>query len=223
MSGTIDECATALEMVALINAEDRKVAEAVGLCMAEIARVAERGAASLASGGRLIYVGCGTSGRIAVADAVECLPTFGFGQDKVLALMGGGDEALLRPVEGAEDSAEDGMAELVRNRPGPMDVVIGVTASGSTPFVLGALACARAAGCHTVLVSCGPPSPESALEDCPISIQVGPEVVQGSTRMKAATAQKMVLNSISTVAMTLLGRVYQGRMVWVQPTNAKLR
>lgn len=216
----------AVEIVRRIHAQDLRAWEAVGTALEAVSCVAERVAAALRSGGRLIYVGAGTSGRLGVLDAAECLPTFGVGEEGVLAILAGGDRALRHPVEGAEDEREVGAAELLRVCPGGQDVVCAIAASGTTPFVWGALEAASARGATTVLVTCNPgwnaPGRE-ALVDIPVVLPVGPEVLAGSTRMKAGTATKCVLNMITTTAMILWGKVYDNLMVDMRPVNDKLR
>lgn len=214
---------SAREIVALINAEDLRVAPAVGAVGDAIAAVAEHAVAGIRRGGRLIYVGAGTSGRLGVLDAAECPPTFSTPPEQVIGLIAGGAVALTRAVEAVEDDPEHGRREIAALGVGPHDVVVGLAASGRTPYVLGAVAEARRRGAHTAAVTCSHPSPLSAAVDTVIAPLVGPEVVAGSTRMKAGTAQKLVLNSISTTVMVRLGKTYGNLMVEVQPLNAKLR
>ena len=196
---------------------------AVAGAMSEIARAAEAARDALAAGGRLVYVGAGTSGRLGALDAAECPPTFGARPEQVIALIAGGPRALRRAVEGAEDDAGDGARQIRRARVAPADLVIGISASASTPYVLGALAQARQAGARTVLVCCNAIAPDRRAAEIVIALDTGPELIAGSTRLKAGTATKLVLNAISTAAFVLLGKVYRGRMVDLRPTNEKLR
>lgn len=218
----IDE-ADAREIVRLINAEDAKVATAVAAVGDQIARLAEECAARIARGGRLIYVGAGTSGRLGVLDAAECPPTFSTPSGMVGALIAGGDEALTHAMEGVEDLPEQGAEDLAALDAGPDDVVVGLAASGRTPYVLGAIAEARRRGALSAGIACSHPSPLGDAVEIMIAPIVGPEVIAGSTRMKAGTAQKLVLNSLSTTVMILLGKTYSNLMVDMQPLNAKLR
>jgi N-acetylmuramic acid 6-phosphate etherase len=218
----LHEC-SALEIARLINAEDAKVAAAVEGELPRIAALTDLVAERLRDGGRLFYVGAGTSGRLGVLDASECPPTFGVEPEMVQGIIAGGEQALVRSVEGAEDDAEAGARELEARGCNEKDIVIGISASGRTPFVIGALSWARARGIATAAIACNRPAEHNAYADVYVNVVVGPEVVAGSTRMKAGTAQKMVLNMISTGAMIRLGRVRDGRMVHVRATNAKLR
>jgi len=188
-----------------------------------ISRAVDLIAKSIQQGGRLIYVGAGTSGRLAALDAAECPPTFGVPPRLVQALVAGGRRALTRPAEGAEDSAPEGARDLRARRIGARDIVVGVSASGGTPYVLGALRFARARGAKTVLLTSNRNSPARRWAQITIAPQTGPEVIAGSTRMKAGTAQKLILNMLSTGAMIRLGRVYNNWMVDLAMTNAKLR
>ncbi|MBO2520142.1 MULTISPECIES: N-acetylmuramic acid 6-phosphate etherase [Limnochorda] len=211
-----------LEIARLMNHEDRRVVEAVEAELPRIARGIEMMAEALGSGHRVLYVGAGTSGRLGILDAVEWYPTFGVGEEGVEVILAGGVEAFLKAVEEAEDDEADGAAQVAqRARPG--DLVVGISASGSTPFVLGAVRQARAMGVATLGLTCNRPSALEELADWTIAPVVGPEVVAGSTRLKAGTAEKMVLNILSTGAMIRLGKVYQNLMVDFRPTNAKLR
>jgi len=214
---------SALEIVRLINAEDAKVAGAVEAELPSIARVVDMVAERLRAGGRLFYVGAGTSGRLGVLDASECPPTFGVEADMVQGLIAGGEAALVRSAEGAEDDDQAAARDLEARGCNVKDIVIGLSASGRTPYVIGALRWARARGVATAAVSCNRPAEHDAHADVHVNVVVGPEIVAGSTRMKAGTAQKMVLNMISTGAMIRLGRVRDGRMVHVRATNEKLR
>ncbi len=212
-----------LEQVRLMNEEDRRVPEAVAAVLPQIAAAVTRIADAFERGGRLFYVGAGTSGRIAELDAVESPPTFGVPAEQVQAVIAGGREALLGAVEGAEDDAETGAREMDARGVGPNDTVVGIAASGETPFVLGAVRRARARGAATIAVACTPASSLEAACDLAIVPVPGPEVVAGSTRLKAGTAQKLVLNMLSTLAMVRIGKVYGNLMVDLQTTNVKLR
>ena len=213
---------TTTGFVELVNREDAAVAAAVAREAPRIAKAIERIAASLAAGGRLVYVGAGTSGRLGVLDAAECPPTFGTDPGQVVALIAGGERALTTAVEGAEDSAEQGAADVAALAIGPADTVVGITASGNTPYVIGALEQARAAGAATVGVCCNADSPVAAMADIGIAVVTGPEVLSGSTRMKAGTATKMVLNMLTTGAMVRLGKTYGNLMVDLKAGNRKL-
>lgn len=211
-----------LEMVTKFNQQDATVAEAVRLTLPDVAKAVDAAAASLSAGGRLIYLGAGTSGRLGVLDASECPPTFGVPHGLVVGLIAGGPGALLKAVEGAEDNAQLGVSDLQALELKPQDMVIGIAASGRTPYVIGALRYARQLGCHTAAVSCNPASPIAHEAEIAISPVVGPEALTGSTRLKSGTAQKLVLNMISTGAMVRIGKVYQNLMVDMQATNIKL-
>ncbi len=211
-----------LEMVTKFNQQDATVAEAVRLTLPDVAKAVDAAAASLSAGGRLIYLGAGTSGRLGVLDASECPPTFGVPHGLVVGLIAGGPGALLKAVEGAEDNAQLGVSDLQALELKPQDMVVGIAASGRTPYVIGALRYARQLGCHTAAVSCNPASPIAHEADIAISPVVGPEALTGSTRLKSGTAQKLVLNMISTGAMVRIGKVYQNLMVDMQATNIKL-
>ena len=212
-----------LELVDLINSEDRTVAEAVGSQRLAIARAIELVVEAFRSGGRMIYVGAGTSGRLGILDAAEMPPTFGTDPEMVQGIIAGGREALVRSQEGAEDRPEDGAAEIDRLRIGPKDFVMGIATSGTTPFVHASLARARECGAHTGFLLCTHPAPELLeTHDVVITPLVGPEVVTGSTRMKAGTATKMVLNTITTGAMVMTGKVFGNLMVDLQATCEKL-
>ncbi len=217
----IDALST-LEMVRLINREDHRVAEAVGLVADKIALAVDVIAERLGKGGRLIYCGAGTSGRLGVLDAVECPPTYSTEPEMVQGLIAGGYSAVFKAVEGAEDSRELGVQDLQGIGFGAGDVLVGIAASGRTPYVLGCMEYARALGAATVSVTCCPGSELDRFADIGIAPAPGPEVVTGSTRMKSGTAQKMVLNMLSTGAMIKLGKVYGNLMVDVKPTNEKL-
>lgn len=217
----IDELST-LDMVRLMNDEDKKVALAVEREAERIAEAVDVIAARLKAGGRLIYCGCGTSGRLGVLDAVECPPTYSTDPDMVVGLIAGGYNAMFRAVEGAEDDASLGEKDLREIRFDAGDVLVGIAASGRTPYVLGAMAYAKSVGARVVGVTCCPGSPVTEAADIAIAPSPGPEVVTGSTRMKSGTAQKMVLNMLSTGAMIKLGKVYGNLMVDVKPSNEKL-
>lgn len=211
------------EILEIINAEDGQVAAAVRRELPSIARAVDEIAARLGQRGRLIYVGAGTSGRLGVLDAAECPPTFNTPPGQIIGLIAGGRRALFRSIEGAEDSTARGRRELARLKPTARDVVVGLSASGRTPYTLAALRLARARGALTVAVSSHPASPLARAAHISIAPRTEAEVVAGSTRMKAGTAQKLVLNMLSTAAMIRLGHVYSNLMVNVRMTNRKLR
>src|ERR1700744_5433622 len=213
---------SALEIARIINHEDAKIAGAVKKAIPEIAQVIDQVARSLRDGGRLIYVGAGSSGRIAALDASECPPTYSTVPGQVQYIMAGGPKALASAVEVNEDSEELGQRDIARRRPTRKDVVIGVSASGRTPYVVAAVAYARARGAHTAAVTCNPDTPIASAADIVIVAEVGPEVISGSTRTKAGTSQKMILNMITTGAMTRLGLVYDNLMVNLHMQNSKL-
>jgi N-acetylmuramic acid 6-phosphate etherase len=212
-----------IEIVRALNREDASVARAVKRELPQIARAVDAIVRAFESGGRLIYSGAGTSGRLAVLDASECPPTFGMPPKMVQAVIAGGDRALRHAVEGAEDSAANGARDMVRVGVNRRDVVVGIAASGSTPYVLGALALARGRGAVTVGITSNPKSALAQQAEIAIAPNSGPEPVAGSTRMKAGTAQKMVLNMLSTASMIRMGRVYENWMVGVALTNKKLQ
>jgi N-acetylmuramic acid 6-phosphate etherase len=217
----IDQLAT-IDMLRLINAEDATVADAVAEALPELAKAVDLAADALSGGRRLHYFGAGTSGRLAVLDAAELRPTFGLEPGRVVAHLAGGLGALVNSVEGAEDDEPTGFATAAATvRAG--DVVVGVSASGRTPFVGGALRAARAAGAHSVLVSANPEAPLGPAADIHVAVDTGPEVITGSTRMKAGTAQKLILNALSTAVMVRLGRTYSNLMTDMMATNEKLR
>ena len=213
---------TALEIAKLINAEDEKVALAVGDVAESIALAIDVIANRLTRGGRLIYVGAGTSGRLGVLDAVECPPTFNTDPEMVVGLIAGGPEGLVRAVEGAEDSKEMGREDLQRLKLCELDVVVGIAASGRTPFVIGALDYAREKGAYAIGFSCNQDAELIKHADLNIIPIVGPEVLSGSTRLKAGTATKMVLNMLTTGAMVRMGKTFSNLMVDVRATNIKL-
>lgn len=217
----IDTLST-LDMVKLINQEDHHVAEAVALVVDKIAQAVDVIAAHLSDGGRLIYCGAGTSGRLGILDAVECPPTYSTDPEMVQALMAGGYPAVFKAVEGAEDSKELGVQDMKNIHFTGKDVLVGIAASGRTPYVLGCMEYAKTLGAPTVSVTCCPGSELDNYADIGIAPAPGPEVVTGSTRMKSGTAQKMVLNMLSTGAMIKLGKVYGNLMVDVKPSNEKL-
>ena len=211
------------DMLSLINAEDQKVALAVRDELLKIAAAVDAIAPRMQRGGRLIYIGAGTSGRLGVLDASECPPTFGIPPELVVGLIAGGPAALTDAVEGAEDDREGGAREIKELNVNDNDSVIGIAASGRTPYAIGGLQEAKKRGALTISITCNHPSPLGELAEISITLVVGPEVVSGSTRLKAGTAQKMVLNMISTAVMIRLGKTYSNLMVDVQPTNVKLR
>ena len=213
---------SSLEIARIINAEDAIVAGVVGRALPQIARGIDWVTDSIASGGRLIYVGTGTSGRIAALDASECPPTFNVPPSTVQFVMAGGVPALSRAVEADEDSRKLGVREIRKKKPGKKDVVIGIAASGRTPFTVAAVEYARKAGAKTIALTCNPNSPLESAAELAIVVQTGPEVVAGSTRMKAGTAEKLVLNMLSTGAMVKLGYVYGNLMVNLHQKNTKL-
>ncbi|MFC7329921.1 N-acetylmuramic acid 6-phosphate etherase [Marinactinospora rubrisoli] len=210
-----------LEVLRLINAEDATVAGAVAAVLPELARAVDLGVAALDGGGRIHYFGAGTSGRLATMDAAELPPTYGVAADLVVAHHAGGESTLREAAEGVEDDASLGAADAAGMRAG--DLAVGLAASGRTPYVGGALRRARERGAHTVLVSANPAAVLAAEVDVHIGVATGPEVIAGSTRMKAGTAQKLVLNAFSTAVMVRLGGTYSNLMVGVNASNAKLR
>lgn len=217
----IDTMST-INMVKTINAEDQKVAQAVAKQSETIALAIDQAAEKFADGGRLIYIGAGTSGRLGVLDATELVPTYGIEPKRAVGLIAGGKEALFTAVEGAEDSMTLGINDLQKIKLTADDIVIGVAASGRTPYVVGGLKYARRSHALTIAIACVSKSVIGQNADIAIEAIVGPEVITGSTRMKAGTAQKMILNMISTGVMIKQGKVYQNVMIDVQPTNAKL-
>jgi len=213
---------SALEVARIINAEDAKVAAAVQRALPQIARAIDLIANALRRGGRLIYVGAGTSGRIAALDAAEVPPTFSADPETVQFVIAGGLDALAAATEANEDSRELGAREIARKKPGRKDVVVGIAASGRTPFTVAALDYAHKKGAKTIAITCNRNSPLEKVAHLAIVTEVGPEVISGSTRMKAGTAQKMVMNTLSSGAMTRLGLVYGNLMVNLNPKNSKL-
>lgn len=214
---------TTLEVLHVMNDEDHRVPDAVAQQLPAIAAIVEAAVAGLSAGGRLIYAGAGTSGRLGVLDAAECPPTFSTHPTMVVGLIAGGQQAMFQAVEGAEDDRERGSEEINALHPGPHDVVVGLAASGRTPWVIGAVRAAKQAGAHTASVCCNHDALISDEVDLPVEIDAGPEVLTGSTRLKAGTAQKLVLNMISTATMVGLGKTYGNLMVDVSPSNEKLR
>jgi len=214
---------SALKIVRLMNAEDARVAQAVENALPEVAQAVEAIAERMRRGGRLIHVGAGTSGRLGVLDAAECPPTFNTPPDLVVGVIAGGRQALWQAVEEVEDRAADGGADLDALDIGEQDAVVGIAASGRTPYVLGAVDRARELGALTIGVLCSRNGALGRVVDIAIALNVGPEVISGSTRLKAGTAQKMVLNMLSTGTMVLLGKTYGNLMVDVRATNSKLR
>src|SRR5512140_3836895 len=213
---------SALEIARLINSEDKLVPAAIERALPAVARAIDAVADALRNGGRLIYVGAGTSGRIAALDASECPPTFNVGYDKVQFVMAGGTKALWSATEASEDDAKAGRDDMADRRPGKDDVVAGLAASGRTPYTIAAIEYARSKGAKTVAITCNPGSPLGKAAEIEIVAEVGPEVLSGSTRMKAGTAQKLICNMITTGAMARLGYVYGNLMVNVHSKNQKL-
>ena len=212
-----------VEILDLINQEDQRVPLAVRAALPQIARAVDEVVARWRRGGHVFYFGAGTSGRLGVLDASECPPTFSSPPEQVQGAIAGGDAALRRSVEGAEDHPEGGAADVQRSGVGPDDVVVGIAASGTTPYVEGALREARQRGACTVSLACNRDAPISKLADIAIEVEVGPEVVTGSTRLKAGTAQKLVLNMLTTASMIRSGKVYGNLMVDLTASNVKLR
>lgn len=217
----IDLMSTA-EILDTINAEDHLVPDAVGKTLPQVARAVDAIVAAFGKGGRLVYTGAGTSGRLGVLDASECPPTFGVPPEMVVGLIAGGPKAIISAVEGAEDSVEGGAADLSDIGLTDRDVVVGIAVSGRTPYVIGALNYAKALGCVTVGLTCNPDSAIARLADISIAPLVGAEVVTGSTRLKSGTAQKLVLNMLTTASMIRIGKTYQNLMVDLRTSNEKL-
>ena len=223
-SRTMDlDIMTPLEIVTVMNEDDARVPEAIKPQLNNIAQCVSWATQSIEAGSRLIYMGAGTSGRLGVLDAAECPPTFGVSPETVVGLIAGGDKAFIKAVEGAEDSAELGRQDLVNIGLTSQDLVVGIAASGRTPYVLGGLEYAKEMGCHTVGISCNPGSAVGGAAELAIEVVPGPECLTGSTRLKAGTAQKLILNMISTATMVRCGKAFQNLMVDVVPTNEKLR
>lgn len=211
------------ELLSAMNESDAEVPKAVALQLPTIEKAIDGVVDRMMQGGRLIYIGAGTSGRLGVLDAAECGPTFSVSEDQVLALIAGGDSALRLPAEGAEDKPENGVTDLKSQKITARDSVVGIAASGRTPYVLGALAYAKEIGALTIGLTCNPNSEISKIVDCAIEIDSGPELLAGSTRLKSGTAQKLVLNMISTITMVRLGKTFGNLMVDLQITNGKLK
>lgn len=211
-----------VELLTIINQEDQTVPRVVKKCILAIEKLVEQVVQQLHEGGRLFYIGSGTSGRLGVVDASECPPTFGVSEDLVIGLIAGGDSAIRTAVEGAEDDFTGGWEDLQKYQVSKKDIVIGIAASGTTPYVVGALKECRKAGIPTGCITCNIDTPVEKNADFPIVAAVGPEVVTGSTRMKAGTAQKLILNMLSTATMIKLGRVEGNKMVDMQLSNEKL-
>ena len=210
------------QAVNLMNQEDQKVAQAVSKELCNIELVIEQTIESFKKGGRLIYMGAGTSGRLGVLDAAECVPTFGVEPEMVVGLIAGGEAAMTVAVEGAEDSLELGREDLINLHLTENDMVVGIAASGRTPYVIGGLDYARSIGAKTATISCNKDAEISKHADFPIEVDAGPEFLTGSTRLKSGTAQKLILNMISTISMIGIGKVFNNLMVDVKPTNEKL-
>lgn len=210
------------DILAVMNAEDQNVPPAVRRTLPEIALAVDRIVEAFRVGGRLIYIGAGTSGRLGVLDASECPPTFGVPEGMVIGMIAGGDRALRHPIEGAEDDPDEGRRDLERVGLAPRDVVVGIAVSGRTPYVIGGLNYARTVGATTVALSCNPDSAIARLADIAISPVVGPEAVTGSTRLKSGTAQKLVLNMLTTASMIRIGKTYENLMVDLSVSNQKL-
>lgn len=213
---------SSLEIVSTINAEDQTVPDAVANTLPEVARAVDAIVAAFNAGGRLVYVGAGTSGRLGVLDASECPPTYGVPPTMVVGLIAGGLDALVNASEGAEDKVEAGRTDLVNIGLAARDVVVGIAVSGRTPYVIGALDYARSQGATTVALTCNPESPIARMAHISIAPVVGPEVITGSTRMKSGTAQKLVLNMLSTASMVRIGKTYGNLMVDMIASNGKL-
>ncbi|MCB0695486.1 MAG: N-acetylmuramic acid 6-phosphate etherase [Saprospiraceae bacterium] len=210
------------DLIQAMNREDARVHEAVAMALPQVRNLVEALVSRMERGGRLFYIGAGTSGRLGVLDASECPPTFGVPDHWVNGLIAGGDQAIRKAVEGAEDSHDLAWQDLLEKGVSTLDLVVGIAASGTTPYVVSGLATCRANGIATGCVTCNPGSPVAAQADFPIEVITGPEFVSGSTRLKAGTAQKMVLNMITTATMIRLGRVQDNRMVDMQLANQKL-
>ena len=214
---------SALEIVQLMNEEDKQVPLAIEKCLPQIAQAVERIVAAFQQGGRLVYIGAGTSGRLGVLDASECPPTFGVSPEMVKGIIAGGERALRHPIEGAEDSKTQAVVDLQTIQFSSKDVLVGIAASGRTPYVIGALEYAKSLGSVTVSIASNPNSAMANIVDIAIDTVVGPEVLTGSSRLKSGTAQKLVLNMLTTASMILMGKCYQNLMVDVQASNEKLK
>lgn len=211
-----------LEIVTAMNQEDAKVPQAVSRCLPQIAQAAAFAVEAFRNGGRMFYLGAGTSGRLGVLDAAECPPTFGVPREMVVGLIAGGDQAFTTAIEGAEDSLTLAEEELKAHDLSGRDFVVGIAASGRTPYVLGGLEYAKSLGCHTAAIACNAGSAVGKAAELAIEVDCGPEVLTGSTRLKSGTAQKLILNMISTASMVRMGKAYQNLMVDVVQTNEKL-
>ena len=214
---------SALEIVQLMNEEDKQVPLAIEKCLPQIAQAVECIVAAFQQGGRLVYIGAGTSGRLGVLDASECPPTFGVSPEMVKGIIAGGERALRHPIEGAEDSKAQAVVDLQTIQFSSKDVLVGIAASGRTPYVIGALEYAKSLGSVTVSIASNPNSAMANIVDIAIDTVVGPEVLTGSSRLKSGTAQKLVLNMLTTASMILMGKCYQNLMVDVQASNEKLK
>ena len=214
---------SALEIVQLMNDEDKQVPLAIEKCLPQIAQAVECIVAAFQQGGRLVYIGAGTSGRLGVLDASECPPTFGVSPEMVKGIIAGGERALRHPIEGAEDSKEQAVVDLQTIQFSSKDVLVGIAASGRTPYVIGALEYAKSLGSVTVSIASNPNSAMANIVDIAIDTVVGPEVLTGSSRLKSGTAQKLVLNMLTTASMIFMGKCYQNLMVDVQASNEKLK
>ena len=214
---------SALEIVQLMNEEDKQVPLAIEKCLPQIAQAVERIVSAFQQGGRLVYIGAGTSGRLGVLDASECPPTFGVSPEMVKGIIAGGERALRHPIEGAEDSKAQAVVDLQTIQFSSKDVLVGIAASGRTPYVIGALEYAKSLGSVTVSIASNPNSAMANIVDIAIDTVVGPEVLTGSSRLKSGTAQKLVLNMLTTASMILMGKCYQNLMVDVQASNEKLK
>lgn len=214
---------SALEIVQLMNEEDKQVPLAIEKCLPQIAQAVECIVAAFQQGGRLVYIGAGTSGRLGVLDASECPPTFGVSPEMVKGIIAGGERALRHPIEGAEDSKAQAVVDLQTIQFFSKDVLVGIAASGRTPYVIGALEYAKSLGSVTVSIASNPNSAMANIVDIAIDTVVGPEVLTGSSRLKSGTAQKLVLNMLTTASMILMGKCYQNLMVDVQASNEKLK
>ena len=214
---------SALEIVQLMNEEDKQVPLAIEKCLPQIAQAVERIVAAFQQGGRLVYIGAGTSGRLGVLDASECPPTFGVSPEMVKGIIAGGERALRHPIEGAEDSKAQAVVDLQTIQLSSKDVLVGIAASGRTPYVIGALEYAKSLGSVTVSIASNPNSAMANIVDIAIDTVVGPEVLTGSSRLKSGTAQKLVLNMLTTASMILIYKCYQNLMVDVQASNEKLK
>ena len=217
------DCLSVLEIVQLMNEEDKQVPLAIEKCLPLIAQAVERIVAAFQQDGRLVYIGAGTSGRLGVLDASECPPTFGVSPEMVKGIIAGGERALRHPIEGAEDSKAQAVVDLQTIQFSSKDVLVGIAASGRTPYVIGALEYAKSLGSVTVSIASNPNSAMANIVDIAIDTVVGPEVLTGSSRLKSGTAQKLVLNMLTTASMILMGKCYQNLMVDVQASNEKLK